>query len=128
MLHCIYPLKSSNRIRPRLLQTWKTHIDISKPCLVFIYLETCLCRFHLLQNSKSFLYWFLSISNYCIYTIQYSLLDVCWMNANSYVYVMIPCTNSNFSKQNYYSECCKSLLGSKNCCTSARFASRKNLA
>ena len=45
-----------------------------------IYLQTIyLCGFHLLQRSKSSQHQSPSVNNYCIYIIQYSLFDYCWM-------------------------------------------------
>ena len=49
--------------------------------IVLIYLQTSLHGFRLLLHSKNSQHQSPSVDNYCIYTIQYSLFNYCWMTA-----------------------------------------------
>ena len=84
----MYLLKNVNQIRRRLSLlkyiSWKSVVLLNvvlEARTKLIYLQTSLRGFHLLLHSKNSQHMSPFVSNYCIYTIQYSLFDYCWMIA-----------------------------------------------
>ena len=81
----MYSLKNINQIRRRLRRlleymSWKNVALLSvllEARIELIYLQTSLRGFHLLLHISLHIY----VDNYCIYTIQHSLFDYCWMIA-----------------------------------------------
>ena len=88
----MYSLKNINQIRRKLSLleyiSWKSVALLSvilEARIELIYLQTSRRWFHLLLHSKNPQHQSPSVDNYCIYTIQYSLFDYCWMIAAEHI-------------------------------------------